>query len=300
MHYYGKIKYSKKDSLFLTINNVLMSIFLLTMIYPLWIVIVSSISNPNAVSAGKVFLWPVGFSLDGYKAVFEYKWIMNGLGVSLWLLVVGTILCIVVTILGAYPLSRKGLAGKKAILFLFTFTMFFSGGLIPFFVLIKNLRLMNSLWALVLPSSINVWNIILMKTYFQNNIPEEILQSAQIDGCSDFRFLVSIAIPLSKPIIAVLSLFTAVGFWNSYFNALLFINDTDKFPLQLVLRDILIMNQSDPTTVAQHLEGYKNKQALIESLKYSSIVVSSFPLMIVYPFVQRFFVKGVIVGSLKG
>lgn len=294
------IRHSGKDKAFLIVNNILMGIFLLIMLYPLWIVVVSSFSEPTQVAAGKVWLLPVGFSLKGYKAVFDYKWIMNGMFISMVLMVVGTVFCLVVTILGAYPLSRKSLAGRKGITFLFTFTMFFGGGMVPFFILIKDLHMMNTLWALILPASINVWNIILMKTYFQSNIPEEIFQAAQVDGCDDFRFLVQMAVPLAKPIIAVLALFTAVGLWNSYFNALIFINDTNKFPLQLVLRDILIVNQTDPTTIGQNLQGIKEQQALVESLKYSSIVVASAPLMIIYPFVQKFFVKGVIVGSLKG
>lgn len=294
------IKYNKADKIFLTFNTAILGIFLLIVLYPLWIVAVSSLSDPAQVSAGKVWLWPVGLSLSGYKAVFDYKLIVNGYWNSLVLMAVGTVLCLIITVLGAYPLSRKDLAGKKIILFVFTFTMFFSGGLIPFFILIRDLRLINSLWSLILPSTINVWNIILMKTYFQTNIPEEIHHAAKIDGCDDFRFLLGIVVHISTPIIAVLGLFTAVGYWNSYFNALLFINDTDRFPLQLVLRDILIVNQSNPTQIGQNIEGLKNKQALIESLKYSVIVVSSLPLMILYPFVQRFFVKGLIVGSLKG
>lgn len=294
------VKHSKTDKVFLFINNFLMGIFLLIMLYPLWIVIVSSFSEPSEVAAGKVWLYPIGFSLQGYQAVFEYKWIMNGMGVSLILLIVGTALCMAVTVLAAYPLSRKSLVGRRVILFIFTFTMFFGGGMVPFFILIKDLNLINSLWSLILPGAINVWNIILMRTYFQTNIPEEIREASQIDGCDDFRFLLQISVPLLKPIIAVLALFTAVSFWNSYFNALIFINDTNKFPLQLVLRDILIINQSDPTTIGQNIEGFKNQQALIESLKYSSIVVASAPLMVIYPFVQKFFVKGVIVGSLKG
>lgn len=294
------IRYTAKDRVFLIFNNIVMAIFLITVLYPLWIVLVSSISDPSEVAAGRVFLWPVGFSLDGYRAVIDYKLIMTGYMNSLLLMITGTILTLVVTIMGAFPLAQRDLPGKKAVVFLFTFSMFFGGGLVPFFNLIRDLKMMNTLWALILPSCISVWNIILMKTYFQANIPDEIYHASQIDGCDDINFLLHVAIPLSTPIIAVLALFSAVGYWNSYFNALIFINDTDKFPLQLVLRDILIINQTNPVQIAQNLETLRRKQDLIQLLKYSVIVVSSLPLMIAYPFVQKFFVKGMIVGSLKG
>lgn len=294
------IRKSRIDNAILIVNNAVMAVFLLVVLYPLWVVVVSSISEPSMVAAGKVWLWPVNLSLQGYQAVFDYELIMTGFYNSLVLMVVGTVITMAVTVLGAYPLSRRDLAGKKPIQFLFVFTMFFGGGLIPYFILIKDLKLLDSLWSLILPSTINVWNIILMRTYFHSNIPDEINNAAKIDGCDDFTFLLCIAVPLSTPIIAVLALFTAVGYWNSYFSALMFIDDTAKFPLQLVLRDILITNQTDPTTIGQDVLSLKNKQALIEALKYSVIVVSSLPLMVLYPFVQKFFVKGMIVGSLKG
>lgn len=294
------IKQAKQDRVFLAVNNILLGLFLLIVLYPIWIVVVSSISTPASVAAGKVFLWPVGFSLDGYRAILDYKLIVSGFGNSLVMMISGTVLCIVITLLGGYPLSRRDLAGKKVIMFLFTFTMYFGGGMIPFFMLIRDLGLMNSLWSLILPSSVSVWNMILMKTFFQTSVPEELLHAARIDGCDDVRYLISIGIPLAMPIIAVLGLFTAVGLWNSYFNAMLFINDTNKFPLQLVLRDILIINSTNTTAVGQDLESLKRKQDLVESLKYSVIVASSLPLMILYPFVQKFFVKGLVVGSLKG
>ena len=294
------IRQSKKDRRFERINYFILCIFLFIEFYPLWIIVVSSLSSPSQVAAGNVWLWPVDLSLAGYKAVFEYKLIMSGFSNSFFLLIVGTLFCLFVSVIGAYPLSRKDLVGKKPIMLIFTFTMFFGGGLIPFFILIKDLNLMNSLWALIIPSSINVWNIIMMKTYFQTTIPGELLDAAKIDGCDDFIFLSRIVVPLSMPIIAVLGLFTAVGFWNSYFNALIFINDSSKFPLQLVLRDILVMNQTDPTQIGRNIVGIKNQQDLIQSLKYAVIVVSTVPLLVIYPFVQKFFVKGIIVGSLKG
>jgi len=294
------IQQTKKDKRFILINYILLSLFLFIVLYPVWIILISSFSSPAQVAAGKVWIIPVDFSLDGYQAVFNYKLIMSGFANSFFLLILGTALCLFVSIIGAYPLSRKELYGKKSIMFIFTFTMFFGGGLIPFFILIKDLGLINSLWSLILPSSINVWNIIMMKTYFQTTIPSELLDASKIDGCDDFTFLFKIAIPLSMPIIAVLGLFTAVSLWNSYFNALIFINDSNKFPLQLVLRDILVMNQADPTQIGQNVLGIKNQQDLIQSLKYAVIVVSTIPLLVIYPFVQKFFVKGLIVGSLKG
>ncbi len=294
------IRETRSDRVFLTVNNIVLGVFLLLVLYPIWIVVISSFSAPEHVAAGRVWLLPKGLSLDGYKAIFDYKLIVTGFINSLVLIAVGTVLSLVVTLLGGYPLSRRDMAGKKVIMVVFTFTMYFGGGMIPFFLLIRDLGLMNSIWSLILPSAISVWNIILVKTYFQSSVPEDLLQAAKIDGCDDFRYLLSIGIPLATPIIAVLGLFTAVGLWNTYFNAMLFINDANKFPLQLVLRDILVVNATNPTQIGQDLESLKRKQDLIESLKYSVIVASSLPLMILYPFVQRFFVKGLIVGSLKG
>lgn len=291
---------TRGDKAFLITNNIVLGIFLLTVLYPIWIVFVSSISDPELVSAGKVWLMPKGFSLEGYKAIFDYKLIVTGFGNSLILLVGGTLFCTVVTLLGGYPLSRSDLYGRRVILILFTITMYFGGGIIPYFMLIKNLHLINTLWSIIIPAGINVWNIILMRTYFMTSVPGELLQAAKIDGCDDFRYLIRIGVPLAKPIIVVLGLFTAVGMWNSYFNALLFINDTNKFPLQLVLREILVVNSANPTSVGQDIDSLKRRQELLESLKYSVIVAASAPLLIAYPFVQKFFIKGMMVGSLKG
>ncbi len=294
------IKHSKKDRIFLVVNTSILTLFLLIVFYPMWLVLISSFSDPNAVTAGKVIIFPVGFSLEGYKAILSYKMIVRGFMNSLVLMVLGTVFCLIVTALGGYPLSRSDLPGKKYIMFIFTFTMYFSGGMIPYFLLIRDLHLMNTIWALVVPSALNVWNIILMKTYFQTSVPDEIFQAARVDGCSDIVYLVRIGLPLAKPIIAVLSLFTAVGMWNSYFNALLFLNDTELFPLQLVLRDILVVNATNTTEFNLDVESIKRQQEMVALLKYSVIVASSAPLMILYPFVQKYFVKGIMVGSLKG
>lgn len=294
------IKHSKKDRIFLVVNTSILTLFFLIVFYPMWLVLISSFSDPNAVTAGKVIIFPVGFSLEGYKAILSYKMIVRGFMNSLVLMVLGTVFCLVVTALGGYPLSRSDLPGKKYIMFIFTFTMYFGGGMIPYFLLIRDLHLMNTIWALVVPSALNVWNIILMKTYFQTSVPDEIFQAARVDGCSDIVYLVRIGLPLAKPIIAVLSLFTAVGMWNSYFNALLFLNDTELFPLQLVLRDILVVNATNTTEFNLDVESIKRQQEMVALLKYSVIVASSAPLMILYPFVQKYFVKGIMVGSLKG
>ena len=294
------IRHSKRDRIFLIVNTSILTLFLLIVFYPMWLVVISSFSDPKAVTAGNVVVFPVGLSLEGYKAIFSYRMIIRGFGNSLVLMVLGTVFCIFVTSLGGYPLSRPDLPGKKYIMFIYTFTMYFGGGMIPYFLLIKNLHLMNTIWALVIPSGLSVWNIILMKTYFQTSVPDEIFQAARVDGCSDIVYLVRIGLPLAKPIIAVLSLFTAVGMWNSYFNALLFLNDTELFPLQLVLRDILVVNATNTTEFVQDVESIKKQQELVALLKYSVIVASSAPLMILYPFVQKYFVKGIMVGSVKG
>ncbi len=294
------IQHTRNDKVFLFINTLLLTIFLIIIFYPLWLVVISSISDPTAVTAGKVVILPIGFSLKGYAAIAKYPMIVRGFLNSFILMVLGTISCIIVTLLGGYPLSRNDLPGKKGIIVILTFTMYFSGGLIPSFLLMKSLGLINTLAALIVPGSISVWNMILVKTYFQTSVPDEIFQAARVDGCTDFGYLLRIGIPLAKPIIAVLSLFTAVGMWNSYFGALIYLNDTDLFPLQLVLRDILIVNATNTTEFAQDVETIKKQQELVALLKYSVIVAASAPLLIMYPFVQKYFVKGILVGSLKG
>lgn len=270
------------------------------MAYPIILIISSSVSNPDAVARGEVRLLPVGFSLEGYMAVFKDAMIVRGYLNSLFYLVSGTLLNLLMTTLAAYPLSRKDLVGRRPLLFFFSFTMMFSGGLIPLFILINDMGLYDTPWVMIIPSAMSVYQMIVMRTYFQNSIPIELLESAKIDGSSDFGFLIKIALPLSVPIIAVTALFYGVSHWNSYFNALVFLSDEKLYPLQLVLRRILVLNDVSFEMIAQDPEAMKVKLQLIELIKYSVIVVANIPLFIAYPFVQRFFVKGIMIGSLKG
>lgn len=290
---------SKGDRLFAWINYTILFVFMIVVLYPLVYIVSASFSDPSAVISGEVWLWPVNPSLEGYKAVFGYKMVWTGFANSIFYTVAGTFINIVMTLLAAYPLARKDLYGRGPIMFLFLFTMMFSGGLIPTYLIVKNLGMLNTVWAMLLPGALGIWNMIITRTYFQTTIPDELLEAAQIDGCNDFKFVWSIVIPLSGPIIAVNALFYAVGHWNQYFSALIYLSDQQLYPLQIVLREILIQNQVDPTIISDVTE-LARRQSLSELLKYSLIVVATFPLMAVYPFVQKHFVKGVMIGSLKG
>lgn len=292
------IKDSLGDRVF-TIVNILFSImFLAVCSYPLIYVFSASISSPQALISGKVWLFPVDLSLEGYKAVVQYSKVWTGYGNSLFYTIVGTAINLVLTIAAAYPLSRKDLKGKNFIMLMFTFTMIFSGGMIPSYLLVNNLGLINSRWALLIPNAMSVYNVIVTTTFFKSNIPEELLESAKLDGCTDMRFLTSIVLPLSGAIIAVMTLFYSVSHWNSYFDALMYISDPKKFPLQIILREILLLNTASELTTG--LQDENARLYLNELLKYSLIIVASVPLLLLYPFVQKYFVKGVMIGSIKG
>ena len=222
-------------------------LFCLAVLYPLIYVLSASVSNTKKVSAGEVWLWPVGFTLDAYKAIFDYDSIVSGFGNSVYYAVVGAVVATVLTLLAAYPLSRKGLPGKGLIMAAFVFTMMFSGGLIPTYLVVDQLGLLNTRWAIILPAALAVWNVIITRTYFMATIPEELVEAGKVDGCSDFGFFWRIVLPLSKPIIAVNLLFYAVGQWNAFFNALIYLTNEHLFPLQVVLRQILIQNKIDPS-----------------------------------------------------
>lgn len=293
------IKETSSDRLFTAINYLILSLFLVIILYPLIYIVSASISSSEAVISGRVWLWPVDPTLDGYTAVFKHKLIVSGFLNSLYYTVAGTLINVVMTILAAYPLSRKDFYGKNVFMFLFVFTMMFSGGLIPTYLVVKDLGLLNSTWSMLLPGALGVWNMIITRTYFQTTIPDELLEASQLDGCADFQFVLRIVLPLSGPIIAVITLFYAVGHWNSFFNALIYLKSQNLFPLQLVLRDILVQNDVDMNMLADVQEAAR-KEGLRELLKYSLIIVATGPLMIVYPFVQKYFVKGVMIGSLKG
>ncbi|NHC40523.1 carbohydrate ABC transporter permease [Bacillus sp. MM2020_1] len=290
---------SKEDKVFDIINFFLVAIILLLIVYPLYFIVIASISDPNMIYEGKVWLLPKELTLEGYQRIFGDSKIWLGYKNSIIYTLVGTIVNVSFTLMAAYALSRKDLYGRNVIMFLFLMTMFFSGGLIPTYLVVKNLGLLNTMWALILPKAVAVWNVIVAKTFFESSIPNELLEAARIDGCSDVKFFWKIVLPLSKPIVAVMVLFYAVGHWNSYFDALIYLNNENLYPLQLILRNILIQNQAS-TMMISDLDSLAAKQRVSELIKYGVIIVASIPLLIVYPFVQKYFVKGVMIGGIKG
>lgn len=294
----NKIREPNKDRLFLAGIYVFLVIVLLVILIPLLNIVSSSLSHPKAVVSGKVWLFPVDFSLAGYKAVFNNSNILIGFRNSLFYTVVGTLVNIVLTIMIAYPLSRKTFYGRGLIMAVLVFTMLFDGGLIPYYLVVKALGLLNTPWAMILPGGIAVFQVIIARTFFQTTIPDDLFEAAEMDGCSDLRFITSIVLPLSKPIIAVMTLMYAVGHWNTYFQALIFLRDPNLFPLQIILREILVLNTIDPSMMA-NVDQALAKAGLKEQLKYALIVVASVPVLIIYPFVQKHFTKGVMIGSLK-
>lgn len=285
--------------MFYTISGIFLALLLLLVAYPLIYVLSASFSSGNAVSAGRVVLWPVDFSLEGYKAVFNKSDIWPAYLNTILYTVVGTFINVAMVMIAAYPLSRSDLKGRNVVMVLFTFTMFFGGGMIPFYILLTQLHMIDTFWVMVVPGALSVYNMIIARTFIQSSIPGELFEAASIDGCSDTRYFFEILLPLSKAIIAVLALFSAVGHWNSYFNAMMYLNTRSKMPLQIVLREILIMNQIDYSTVGDP-ELILKMGNLGDVLKYALIVVSTVPILCVYPFVQKYFVKGVIIGSIKG
>lgn len=297
-HYSNRIRESFGDRIFLTTVYILLAVIVLLILYPLVYVVSASFSSPEAVTAGRVWLFPVDFSIKGYQVAFGNPIIITGYSNSLYYSFFGALISVTTTILMAYPLSRRNLFGRNAIMLFVTFTMIFSGGLIPTYIIVKQLGMIDTRWAILIPGAVSAWQIIIARTFFQTNIPDELVEAAELDGCSDMNFLWSIVIPLSKPIIAVLLLMYAVSQWNSYFDALLYLKTASLQPLQLVLRTILILNTTGGVTMdAQTLI---ERQQLANLLKYSLIVVGSLPVLVIYPFVQQYFVKGMLIGSVKG
>lgn len=289
------------DRLFSIINYILLSLILVIVLYPLIYILSASFSDARAVTSGQVWLWPVQPTVAGYEALFKNKFLLSGFGNSIFYTLFGTIINVIVTILAAYPLSRPNLPGRTILTFLFFFTTIFSGGLIPTYLIVKELGILNTRWAMLLPGALSVWNLLIMRTYFQTTIPKDLYDAAQIDGCDDFNYLWRVLLPLSGPIIAVVALFYAIGHWNSFFTAMIYLNNKALWPLQLVLREILVQNQIDPGMMAgMDPQQLALRQQLRELLKYSLIVVATAPLLMVYPFVQKHFVRGIMLGSVKG
>ena len=291
--------YSINDKIFYIITGFLLTAFFIIVLYPCIYVVSASFSSGSAVEAGRVILWPVGFSLEGYKAVFHTPSVWIGFRNSLFYTIAGTLINILVTMIAAYGLARPDLPGRNGIMLFFTFTMFFSGGMITGYMLVRSLHILNTIWAMLIPGALGVYNLIIARTFIESNIPTELLEAAQMDGCSDIRFFASIVLPLSKAVIAVLVLFYGVSHWNSYFNAMIYLNDKELYPLTIYLKEILMASQIDPSTVADpELQNQIARMAAV--IKYALIVVSMIPILILYPFIQKYFVKGVMIGSVKG
>ncbi|MCI6614782.1 MAG: carbohydrate ABC transporter permease [Candidatus Onthovivens sp.] len=280
------------DKIFDWIINILMGAIAIMFLLPLVHVVVCSFSSVNQVIAGNVGLFPVDFTIDGYKEVFADEKLWRGFGNSLFYTFVGTIIQVTLQMLCAYPLSRRDFKGRKVINLFLILTMFISGGMIPTYLLISKLRMLNTIWALIIPGCVSVFNIIVIRTYMETSIPFELQEAARIDGCGDFGIFCRVILPLSRPIIFVMVLYAIVGYWNNYFNSLLYIQDSSLFPLQRVLQDMLVSNNS---SIGGGTEVGKQEQ-----LKYVTIVVSSLPLLIIYPFFQKYFEKGVVMGGVKG
>lgn len=289
-----------RDKLFDFINVILMVIMLILFIYPLWFVVIASVSDPTEVWNGKVMIFPKGLTIDGYKQAFKYSKLWLGYRNTIFYTVVGTIINVLMTILAAYPLSRKDFPARKIFMPIILFTMYFSGGLIPTFLVVQQLHMVDTVWALLIPNAIAVHNVIITKSFFQNSIPLELKEAADLDGANTMQFFRMIVLPLSKPILAVISLYYGVGHWNAFFNALIYINNSKLKPLQLFLRDLLVRGQMLSDSFDTDPEIAMRMLQLAETMKYNVIIIAALPMLIVYPFIQKFFVKGVMIGALKG
>jgi len=293
------IRESPGDRLFLCAIYAFLAVVAVVVLYPLLYILSASFSSPQAVIEGRVWLFPVEPTLLGYKTVFEHHQVVTGYVNSAIYTLCGTVINVVLTIMLAYPLAKRNFYGRNVLMMLLVVTMLFEGGLIPYYLTVKGLGILDTRWAMLLPQALAVWQVIIARTFFQTTIPDELTEAAELDGCSNIGFMWRIVIPLSQPIIAVLVLMYAVFHWNSYFDALIFLRTADLFPLQIVLRNILILNSVD-TTAMKDASEMLARQGLKDLLKFSLIVVASAPVLMLYPFVQKHFVKGIMIGSIKG
>lgn len=293
------IRRTREDRIFILIDQLLVLFVFIAIFYPLWYILVMSFDGDIYNTALR--LLPSKWSLNGYKAVFNYSRVWTGYRNSVLYMVLGTAVNMVVTICAAYPLSRKDLRFRRSISLLFVFTMYFSGGLIPTYLLISSLGMVDTIWAMLIPGAMSVYNMIVMRTYFETAIPGELREAASIDGCNNVVYLLKIVLPLSVPILAVIGMFYMVGHWNSFFNALLYLNNNDRFPLQMIIREILVINSVDSSAMADFdPESANAMMERMEIMRYSLVVVASAPMLILFPFVQKYFVKGLMIGAVKG
>nr|WP_251035817.1 carbohydrate ABC transporter permease [Paenibacillus sp. ISL-20] len=292
----------RSDRVFEIINFIFLFFILIIVLYPLVYVISASISDPVYVNQGTMWLYPRGITFEGYQRVFQNPEIWSGYRNTILYTVAGTAINLLFTVPGAYALSRKDLKGRGIMMGLIVFTMFFGGGLIPSFLLVSWLGMLNTVWALLIPNAVAVYNLIICRTFFQTNIPKELQESAEIDGCSNTVLFLKIVLPLSAPIIAVMALYYGVTHWNSYFSAIIYLKDRSLYPLQLILREILVQNQMNDTMLmtGDDMEAMAKQARIADIIKYAVMIVSSLPIIVIYPFMQRFFMKGVLIGSVKG
>ena len=296
-HINPMLRDSKGDKIFRFFSGLFLILLAAIVLYPVYFIIIASFSDPDAVLAGKVVLWPVDINMDGYIKIMERTDVWLGYRNTIVYTLLTVVLSLLVTIPAGWALSRKNLPGKKFLMMYFTIPMFFGGGLIPFYNVMSSLGLINTIWAIVLPSILSVWNLFMTKTFFESSIPNGLIEAAKIDGAGHFRTFTAVVLPLAKAIMAVMALYYAVGQWNSYFNAMIFLQDETLYPLQLVLKEILIASES---TVGGSGETILQQYRLANQLKYVSVIVSSLPVLMLYPFVQKYFAQGVMIGSLKG
>lgn len=293
------VKLSGEDLIFEIVNYAILGLFLLIVAYPLYFVVIASISNPYDVVSGNVYLLPKNITFEGYERIIRDSSIWTGYKNTIFYTTIGTLLSVGLTMMLAYPLSRKHFSGRKFIMVLLLITMYFHGGLIPQYLLVKNLGLRDTWMAIVLLGAVSVYNVIITRSFLEANIPEELEQAAAIDGCSPIKFFTLMVLPLSKAVIAVLVLYYGVGHWNDYFKAMIYLNKSEKFPLQLILRSILVQSQTT-AEMSDDFSVIEEAMRIAEQIKYGVIIVASVPVLILYPFLQRYFIKGVMIGSIKG
>lgn len=293
----GPIRLTSGDRVFYAVNTILLALLALIVLYPLYFIVIASFSDPDAVLGGRVILYPVQITFEGYAKILQRTDVWRGYLNTIIYTVLTVVLSLLVTIPGGWALSRKSIPGRKFLMIYFIIPMFFGGGLIPFYNVMSSLGLVNTIWAVILPSILSVWNLFMSRTFFESSIPDGLVEAAKIDGAGEFRIFTLLVIPLSKAILAVMALYYAIGQWNSYFNAMIFLQNENLYPLQLVLKEILIASES---TTGGSGETILEQYRLANQIKYVSVIVSSLPVMLLYPFVQKYFAQGVMIGSLKG
>ncbi|MCL2060468.1 MAG: carbohydrate ABC transporter permease [Oscillospiraceae bacterium] len=288
------------DTVFQAVIYIIMCFILIITLYPLIFIVSASFSDPLYVNTGQIWILPKGVNIEGYRRVFRNEAIWTGYRNTVFYTVCGTVINLFVTTTASYALSKRSLAGRNFISLVFLFTMFFSGGMIPTYMVVRNLHLLDTVWAMMLPGAMSISNMIIMRTFFQVTIPDELTDAARIDGCSTYRMFIAIVLPLSGAILAVMALFYGVSHWNTYFDAMIYLNNRNLFPLQLFLREILMTQQMNAVVSTEEMESIAVQQRLAEMIKFVVIIVSTLPVLLIYPFMQKYFVRGVMIGSIKG